>query len=69
MEERYWKEFMTTGSVNDYLSYKGVSICVQVMERYKDTFSETGSSSLKGKGQDSESDNSYRNGVILRSYR
>ena len=54
MEERYWKQFMTTGKVDDYLSYKEVSICEERTE---------------SKGQGSESDNSYRNGAILRSYR
>ncbi len=25
MEEAYWKQFMTTGKVEDYLHFKGVS--------------------------------------------
>ena len=25
MEEAYWKQFMTTGKVEDYLQFKGVS--------------------------------------------
>ena len=25
MEETYWKQFMTTGKVEDYLQFKGVS--------------------------------------------
>ena len=25
MEETYWKQFMTTGKVEDYLHFKGVS--------------------------------------------
>lgn len=25
MEEAYWKQFMTTGRVEDYLQFKGVS--------------------------------------------
>lgn len=67
MEERYWKQFMTTGKVDDYLSYRGFSICTQVMEKYKESMAcESGAES---KGQGSESDNSYRNGDILRSYR
>lgn len=25
MEEAYWKQFMTTGKIEDYLQFKGVS--------------------------------------------
>lgn len=58
MEEKYWEQFMKTGQVNDYLCYKGFSICAQVMERHQES-----------KGKSSESDNGHGNGTILRSYR
>jgi len=67
MEREYWEQFMTTGKVDDYLSYKGFSICSQVMEKYKNPATCEGRAESKGQG--SESDNSYRNGAILRSYR
>ena len=67
MKERYWEQFMTTGKVDDYLSYKGFSICTQVMEKYKNP--KTCKCEAESKGQDSESDNSYRNGTVVRSYR
>ncbi len=34
MEEEYWKRFLKTGKIKDYLYYKGMKICTQVMERY-----------------------------------
>lgn len=34
MEEEYWKCFLKTGKIMDYLYYKGTAICRQVMERY-----------------------------------
>lgn len=34
MEEEYWKQFLKTGDIRDYLYYKGIAICRQVMERY-----------------------------------
>jgi len=67
MEEKYWEQFMASGKVDDYLNYKGCSICSQVMERYKDPVA--CEDRTESKGQGSESDNSYRNGAILRSYR
>ena len=35
MEEKYWKQFLETGKIDDYLTYKGMEICHQVMERYE----------------------------------
>lgn len=35
MEERYWKQFMETGKVEDYLYYRGMQICSQVMNAYE----------------------------------
>ena len=69
MEEKYWKQFMTTGKVEDYLDYKGFSICKQVMEKYDNMDYMSCAGEAESKGQGSESDNSYGNGAILRSYR
>lgn len=33
MEEEYWNRFCKSGQVTDYLYYKGLGICRQVMER------------------------------------
>ena len=33
MEDRYWESFTKTGSVTDYLYYRGMDICRQVIER------------------------------------
>ena len=33
MEEKYWKQFMKTGRIVDYLYYRGMKICYRVMER------------------------------------
>lgn len=35
MEEKYWKQFLETGKITDYLYYKGMQICSQVMDRYE----------------------------------
>lgn len=32
MEEKYWKQFMKTGRIADYLYYRGIQICRRVME-------------------------------------
>ena len=34
MEETYWNKFLATGSVEDYLNYRGIQICADVMRRY-----------------------------------
>lgn len=41
MEETYWKQFARTGRVEDYLHYKGMEICRDIMERYEDKSSES----------------------------
>lgn len=69
MEERYWEQFMTTGKIDDYLSYKGFSICAQVMDKYSNALLRDCTDKTESKGQGSESGNSYRNGTIIRSYR
>ena len=54
MEEKYWKQFMKTGRIVDYLCYRGMQICYRVMERsqkktyesdYRDGHSAFGNSS------------------------
>lgn len=35
MEEEYWQRFLKTGKILDYLYYKGLAICRQVMESYE----------------------------------
>ena len=34
MEEEYWRRFLKTGEIRDYLYYKGLSVCRRVMDRY-----------------------------------
>ena len=34
MGQEYWEQFMTSGKVDDYLYYKGMEICEQVLEKY-----------------------------------
>ena len=36
MEEEYWKQFAMTGKVEDYLSYKGIETCQNIMKKYED---------------------------------
>ena len=33
MEEKYWKQFMKTGRIVDYLYYRGMKICYRVMKK------------------------------------
>lgn len=33
MEEAYWKQFMTTGKVTDYLQFKGMAECKEGLEQ------------------------------------
>lgn len=35
MEEEYWDRFMETGKITDYLYYKGMAICKQVMDSHE----------------------------------
>ncbi len=50
MEEEYWRKFLKTGKIRDYLYYRGMMICKQVMDRVES-------------GESSESDNSNRHGT------
>ena len=34
MEETFWKRFMISGQVMDYLYYRGLEICGRVMAKY-----------------------------------
>lgn len=34
MEKQYWEEFETSGKVEDYLHYREMHICNQVMQKY-----------------------------------
>ena len=52
VEEEYWNRFLETGKVTDYLYYKGMAICREVMERYE-----------KERIAGLESDSTYRNGA------
>ena len=36
MEEKYWKRFMTSGRIEDYLYYRGMEICMVIMRKYRD---------------------------------
>lgn len=36
MEEEYWKQFAMTGKVEDYLSYRGIQTCQNIMKKYED---------------------------------
>ncbi len=40
MEEQYWKRFLETGKIKDYLYYKGMAIIRKVMESYPEIESE-----------------------------
>lgn len=65
MEEKYWDRFITSGSINDYLYYKGMSICSRVMQKYAgrpDAVQETGD-------ETSEPNYSNRDAAYSRSYR
>lgn len=41
MEQKYWERFTQTGRVEDYLYYRGIQTCKQIMERYEDKTSES----------------------------
>lgn len=62
MEEQYWKKFMASGKVEDYLYYKGMDMLQQKMTAYTDRNSGTGD-------RTGESDNSHGDGAVRHSYR
>lgn len=45
MKEKYWERFIKTGRIEDYLSYKGMEICQNIMEKYEEKRSEPGNNS------------------------
>ncbi len=34
--EEYWDRFMRSGAVRDYLEYKGMEMCMEIMQKYDD---------------------------------
>lgn len=40
MKQAYWEQFAETGKVEDYLYYKGIETCQNIMEKYEDRKSE-----------------------------
>ena len=63
MEEKYWNKFMASGNVQDYLNYRGISICAEVMRKY-------GQGPNSGTGEIlSESDNGNGYGFISHAHR
>lgn len=65
MEEKYWSSFLQSGKVTDYLYYKGLGICRQVMERCE-AGEYRGNSLMNAMwtgGENSESDYGNRNGA------
>lgn len=71
MEEKYWDRFTATGRVTDYLYYKGMDICRQVMERSdaENSPADSGQSAGQTGGINSESDYGDRHGASRISYR
>lgn len=41
MKQKYWEQFAETGRVEDYLNYKGIETCQNIMEKYEDRKSES----------------------------
>ena len=41
MENVYWNQFTFSGRVEDYLFYKGIKSCQNMMEQYGDRSSES----------------------------
>lgn len=35
MEEEYWKQFLRTGKITDYLYYKGMQMTGRIMDSYE----------------------------------
>lgn len=55
MEEIYWKRFLETGKIEDYLYYKGIEICAEIMEK-------------REREETCESDRSNRDGAFTDRY-
>ena len=55
MEEIYWNRFLETGKIEDYLYYKGMEICAEIMKNCE-------------REEACESDRSNRNGAFTYRY-
>lgn len=62
MEENYWNKFMASGTVEDYLTYKGMAMCERTMKKYSKETAGT-------KNEPVKSDNRNGDGPVGRSYR
>ena len=47
MEESYWNKFMASGTVEDYLTYKGMERCRQTINKYSRETAGMGHESVK----------------------
>lgn len=56
MKQRYWERFTATGKVEDYLNYKGIEYCQNIMEKYEERKSE----SVNHSDRDGASSGTYR---------
>lgn len=45
MKQIYWEQFAKSGRVEDYLFYKGIESCQNIMEKYEDKESESANNS------------------------
>ena len=60
--EGYWDRFMRSGAVKDYLEYKGMERCMEIMQKYD--------SAVAGMGEEkSGADNVDSDGPFDHSYR
>lgn len=60
--EEYWDRFMHSGSVKDYLEYKGMEKCMDIMRKYENPAAGMGEEKI-------ESGDSDGNGSFGHSYR
>lgn len=61
MEESYWNKFMASGTVEDYLTYKGMEMCKQKMQQHSTEMAGMENESVK-------SDNGNGDGSVSISY-
>ncbi len=61
MEESYWNKFMASGTVEDYLTYKGMEMCRQKMQKHSREMAGIENESVK-------SDNGNGDGSVSSSY-
>ena len=60
--EEYWDRFMRSGAVRDYLEYKGIEMCMEIMQKYDDPAAGMGEKKIG-------TDYVYGNGPFDHSYR